>query len=64
VYSLLDSSGALSDTVTVNIDVFTGTVTGGVTGGVPEPATRAMMLFGFAGIGWTMRRNARVALPA
>lgn len=28
-------------------------------GAVPEPATWAMMLLGFAGIGWTMRRNRR-----
>jgi hypothetical protein len=60
-YSLVDSSGAQVDTVTVNIDVFTGGVTiggtGGSTGGVPEPATWGMMLLGFGAIGLVMRRQ-------
>lgn len=30
-------------------------------GGVPEPATWAMMLLGFGGIGWAMRRGRRTA---
>lgn len=33
-------------------------------GGVPEPATWAMMLVGFAGIGWTLRRRGRRAVAA
>jgi hypothetical protein len=32
------------------------------TGGVPEPSTWAMMLIGFAGLGWAVRR--RAAAPA
>jgi hypothetical protein len=31
-------------------------------GAVPEPATWAMMLLGFGGIGWTMRRRGKPAL--
>jgi hypothetical protein len=34
-------------------------VDGPAVGGVPEPATWAMMLIGFGGIGWAMRRQAR-----
>lgn len=33
-----------------------GTITGG-NGGVPEPATWAMLIFGFAGVGAAMRRR-------
>jgi hypothetical protein len=33
-------------------------------GGVPEPAAWAMMLTGFAGIGWTLRRRRTSAAPA
>jgi hypothetical protein len=36
--------------------------TADVTGSVPEPATWAMMLLGFAGIGHAMRRRAKVSV--
>jgi hypothetical protein len=42
---------APNDTITVNI--------GPVSGAVPEPSTWAMMLLGFGGIGFTMRRSKR-----
>lgn len=40
-----------NDTLTVNI--------GGALGGVPEPATWAMMLFGFGAVGFAVRRAKR-----
>ena len=39
-------------------------VFGAVNGGVPEPATWAMMLIGFAGIGYAMRRQPRAVAKA
>jgi PEP-CTERM motif len=43
---------------------FTGTMTP-ITTAVPEPSTWAMMLFGFAGIGFmTYRRKSKLALMA
>ena len=52
---------------TITIDWTGGTVAGNqqmqavfnITGGVPEPATWAMMLLGFAGMGFVMRRSER-----
>lgn len=42
----------------------TGVLSGTVTiAAVPEPATWGMMLLGFAGIGFAMRRHRRSALP-
>jgi len=38
--------------------------TGGGSPGVPEPATWALMLAGFGGIGFALRRRAKVALAA
>ncbi len=38
-----------------------GTITSGVVAAVPEPATWAMLLFGFAGIGAAMRRRRAAA---
>lgn len=50
VYGILGPQGPSSDTLTVQI----GPV---ATGGVPEPTTWAMMLLGFGGIGFAMRRR-------
>lgn len=33
-------------------------------GGVPEPASWALMLTGFGGLGWTLRRRRTLGLPA
>lgn len=55
---MLDSDGSFSDIVTVANDGVGGAAT--ITfqsGGVPEPATWAMMLVGFAGIGYAARRS-------
>ena len=42
-----------------SLSVGTGSGTGGWVPGVPEPATWAMMLLGFGGIGFSMRRSRR-----
>lgn len=42
--------------VTLNTAGFSNGVLYATNGPVPEPATWAMMLLGFAGIGWSMRR--------
>ena len=41
---------------------FSGVTYGPVSGAVPEPATWAMMLMGFAGMGLSMRRRRRVGV--
>lgn len=53
VYSF--GSGETSDTFTIQA--------GGGVGPVPEPATWAMMLVGFAGVGVTVRRRRKVTGP-
>ncbi|MDB5479998.1 MAG: hypothetical protein JWO83_1051 [Caulobacteraceae bacterium] len=60
---MLESDGSFSDMVTVANDGVGGAAT--ITfqsGGVPEPATWAMMLVGFAGIGYAARRRLRAAV--
>jgi hypothetical protein len=47
-----------------NIGNILDNVTLSTAGGVPEPATWAMMLVGFAGLGAAMRRRTRAALAA
>src|SRR5881275_1255447 len=42
--------------ITLNTNGFSNGVLYSTNGPVPEPATWAMMLLGFAGIGWSMRR--------
>ena len=39
--------------------VYSGTVAFSPVGAIPEPATWAMMLLGFAGVGYSMRRKTR-----
>jgi hypothetical protein len=59
---MLESDGSFSDMVTVANDGVGGAAT--ITfqsGGVPEPATWAMMLVGFASIGYAARRRLRAA---
>jgi hypothetical protein len=41
--------------------VLTGFATNGTGGGIPEPATWAMMILGFGGIGAMMRRRRSLA---
>ena len=53
VYDVLGPQGAISDTLTVII----GSGGSGGIGGVPEPATWAMMLLGFAAIGFVVRKR-------
>jgi hypothetical protein len=51
----LDSAGRV-----ISADLLTATGSyGGVTAAVPEPSSWAMMLLGFAAIGWSTRRRAR-----
>lgn len=52
----------ITDAAGLGYDDFTFTVGGG--NGVPEPATWAMMLFGFALVGNMMRRHTKTAVPA
>lgn len=59
---ILESDGSFSDLVTIANDGPNGEAT--ITfqsGGVPEPATWATMLLGFAGIGYVARRRPRAA---
>jgi len=61
---LLNLGNNTTSTVTINDGkgVSNAQILGTGTPAVPEPATWAMMLLGFGGIGLTMRRNRKVAL--
>jgi hypothetical protein len=59
-YSDLSTNGNVTGTGGNGIDVLAYAGAGlPVAGGVPEPSTWAMMLMGFAGLGFAARRNAR-----
>jgi hypothetical protein len=45
-------------------ETFNVSLVGTPTSGVPEPATWAMMLIGFAGVGAALRRRARAQVIA
>ena len=60
-------SGALNTITVTGIARGNGSYGGNLTfspAPVPEPATWAMMLFGFAGIGWQLRRTRRTGAIA
>ena len=61
---LLDLGSNTTNSVTINDGkgVSNAQILGTGTPAVPEPATWALMLFGFAGIGVTMRRRRQPAL--
>jgi hypothetical protein len=65
LYKLNPNNGALTAIGDTGIAYAMGLTYEGVAGGVPEPSTWAMMILGFAGIGFmAYRRESKPALMA